>query len=340
MTNPRDTGRYDAITDTWIDQQVRIDFAWGNIPIQPNDDRGEDTLDPELDSHIIATDGWSSFPEFEPNVGFDIQEVVVPNVVDFDSVSAAEQALLLSELVLGTVTTSTVGATSSNWGWVKSQNPAASTSVAPGTAVNLVSYDYVSAATTGSISGFQRTAIPALGGSLNGDQAVMYVTGRNTWPAVGSTITVTGTSTASYNATYTVVQVAPDDAYNTGGTAIKVTLTSGAFVGTSSSGGTWAFPVAAIFGPTDNWAINMGTLALSSMTTVPAELTNGGFADYRVQIVGGTAAGTHVISNVIGPDMMFSGTYINSDTLTGFMSVKGVGASGGTDVGILSIIPA
>lgn len=70
MTNPRDTGRWDAINQEYVDTNVRIDFAWGNIPIQPNDDR-DTGLDPELDSHIIATDGWSSFPEFEPNTGFD-----------------------------------------------------------------------------------------------------------------------------------------------------------------------------------------------------------------------------------------------------------------------------
>lgn len=67
----RDSGRYDAFSDTWSDDNVRIDFVWGNIPMQPNDDRDEG-LDPELDSHIIATDGWSSFPEFEPNTGFDV----------------------------------------------------------------------------------------------------------------------------------------------------------------------------------------------------------------------------------------------------------------------------
>lgn len=69
MTNPRDTGRYDAINDTWIDQQVRVDFAWGNIPMQPDDDR-DTGLDSQLDSHVIATDGWAYFPDFAENVGF------------------------------------------------------------------------------------------------------------------------------------------------------------------------------------------------------------------------------------------------------------------------------
>lgn len=345
MTNPRDTGRYDAIEQEYIDQQVRIDFAWGNIPMQPNDDRGEDTLDPELDSHIIATSGYQNFPAFTtgspyddtvenitvPNVvglsqsaaqsalaaaGLDYETtttetgansgndgkvktqspaagtsvnaestvdlvvyenpaVTVPNVVDFDSVSAAAEALVLEGLTLGTVTTSTEGATTGNWGWVKSQNPAANTSVAPGTAVNLVSYDYVSAATTGSISGFQRTAISSLGGSLNGNETVMYVTGRSTWPAVGSTITVTGSSAASYNATYTVVQVAQDDAYNTGGTAIKVGRTDGlGYSGvTSSSGGTWSKGIAASgtsLRSGRNWALEGGTYAyFGAADTIP-----------------------------------------------------------------------
>lgn len=65
----RDSGRYNALTDTWIDQNVKVDFAWGNIPMQPDDDR-DSGLDAQLDSHIIATDGWANFPDFAENTGF------------------------------------------------------------------------------------------------------------------------------------------------------------------------------------------------------------------------------------------------------------------------------
>lgn len=314
MTNPRDTGRYDAINQEFIDQQVRIDFAWGNIPMQPNDDRGMAQLDPELDSHIIATSGYEGFPAFTTGAPFDdtIENVVVPNlvgledptaaeealdevglvlgdtdpstvgansgnnnsvksqspaagttvnvgssvdivvynnpavivpsVVDFDSVSAAEEYLISEGLVLGTVTTSSVGATSQNNNWVKSQSPASGTSVAPGTAVNLVKYVYEVASTTGPIAGFNRGPVIDSGWSLNGSDAVMYLVGRTVRPAIGDTITVSGTSSAKWNQNWSVSAVINNDSYNSGGTAVKITaLNDNTFAtpNSTSTGGTW-----------------------------------------------------------------------------------------------------
>ena len=412
MTNPRDTGRYDAIEQEYIDQQVRVDFAWGNIPMQPNDDRGEDTLAPLLDSHIIAVAGYQNFPSFTPGAPFDdtllnvtvpnvvglteqaakdainavglnwtrlldevgansgntgnvkyqtpeegtilnVEDTVtigvynnpmvtVPSVVDFDSVSAAEAYLVDSGLVLGTVTTSTVGATTSNWGWVKSQSPASGTSVAPGTAVNLVSYNYASAATTGSISGFARSAISSLGGSLNGDQAIMYVTGRNTWPAVGSTINVTGSSASQYNVAFTVTQVAADDAYNTGGTAIKVTLVSGNFGGVNtSSGGTWAFPPSATLGPVTNWKINgygfSANVIFENQADVSAISSNS--SGYRLVITGGAKEGTYQIFGASAN----AGTYVVSVVTSGppftLRGSTSTSSSGTVDAGTVAVWP-
>jgi len=45
----------------------QVDFVWGNLPLQPNDERGEDTLDYSLDNHVIAQIGWSNYPQFIPN---------------------------------------------------------------------------------------------------------------------------------------------------------------------------------------------------------------------------------------------------------------------------------
>lgn len=286
MTNQRDTGRYDAIEREYIDQQVRIDFAWGNIPIQPNDDRGVAVLDPVLDSHEITYLNWNGFPAYVPNTvdgggsgsgsggsggsgsgsgsgGGGPLLVSVPSVVDFDSVSAAAAYLVSVGLVLGNVTTSTEGATSSNWGWVKSQSPSANASVAPGTAVDLVSYNFVSSATTGSVAGFTRNGAP-MGWSLNGVDAVMFVTGRSTWPAVNSTINVTGSSDTSYNTIYTVLDVKADNSYNTGGTAIKVTRASGSYATNASTGGTWSIGIApsgTSLRSGRNWALESGTYA-------------------------------------------------------------------------------
>lgn len=44
---------------------VAVDFVWGNFPLQPNDVReesGGELLDPALDNHVIAYEGWNGYP--------------------------------------------------------------------------------------------------------------------------------------------------------------------------------------------------------------------------------------------------------------------------------------
>ena len=63
---------------------VQVDFVWGNLPLQPDELRGEATLDPTLDNHSIATTGYSNYPSFIPNYAGDGDtdpEVVVPDVL-------------------------------------------------------------------------------------------------------------------------------------------------------------------------------------------------------------------------------------------------------------------
>lgn len=63
---------------------VQVDFVWGNFPLQPDADRGGNTLDPTLDNHSIATTGYANFPQFIPNYAGDGDtgfEVVVPDVL-------------------------------------------------------------------------------------------------------------------------------------------------------------------------------------------------------------------------------------------------------------------
>lgn len=90
---------------------VQVDFVWGNMPMQPDDARGENTLDPALDNHIIATSGYEGFPGFITGAPYDdtIANAVVPNVVGLTE-SAANTALVNAGLVKGAVTTTTVGA--------------------------------------------------------------------------------------------------------------------------------------------------------------------------------------------------------------------------------------
>ena len=65
---------------------VAVDFVWGNFPMQPNDDREENgggLLDPDLDNHSIAYEGWNGYPLYTPNTagaegaGY----IVVPSVI-------------------------------------------------------------------------------------------------------------------------------------------------------------------------------------------------------------------------------------------------------------------
>lgn len=307
-----------------------VDFVWGNLPLQPDNDRtdGEPVevvesdvpqnhqwsgytvypsgqLDPELDSHNIAADNYVGYPSFVsggfvavPQVPFPctVQQYITlleaaglvfddsfyeentigpelngqvtttspaagtlvepgayvevnyyADYVDNNTVPdigglawpQANAAIEAAGFTVGNTSEQTLdGATSENTNHVATQNPAAGSQAPAGDAINYVTYAPLSTATTGPISGFNRTALSSLGGSLNGDQAVMYVVGRETWPTVGSTITISGTSTSDWNQDVTVVAVAYDDSYNTGGTAIKFTFT-GVHTGNTSSGGTW-----------------------------------------------------------------------------------------------------
>jgi hypothetical protein len=66
---------------------VVVDFVWGNMPLQPNDDRVEpNLLNWALDNHIIADSGWGGYPLFTANsAGSDVSGstdyITVPNVL-------------------------------------------------------------------------------------------------------------------------------------------------------------------------------------------------------------------------------------------------------------------
>ena len=232
MTNPKDSGRYDAVNDQWIDQQVRVDFAWGNIPMQPNDDRNVN-LDETLDSHIIATSGYEGFPAFITGAPYDdtVENFVVPDVTGLTIIQATV-ALSAGDLSISEAT-STVGATSGNNNKVKAQSIPAGTTVNVGSAITLTKYNYVAPATTGPISAIRYdAALPA------GDYK-MYLIGQTVKPTVGWTVTTTGNGNSFYNSiAWEVISVENDDAYNTGGT--KVVLRNAAVVTTNEGiGGTW-----------------------------------------------------------------------------------------------------
>jgi hypothetical protein len=143
----RERRRIMAIPNPPVDDRgnVRVDHVWGGtLPMQPNDARGSNVLDPNLDNHNIVYSGWNGYPGYEPNnpVYQDlVPNATVPNVVGVLQ-ATAESTIEDADLVVGTVTTADNdgGATEANDGTVKSQSPAAGTVVNEGTDVDLVVY--------------------------------------------------------------------------------------------------------------------------------------------------------------------------------------------------------
>lgn len=145
---------------------VKVDFIWGNLPMQPDDERtgsatqiGGSTgdygwaqttkvksaaLNKALNNHSVALNNWNGYPDYNPNAPYldTIDQVAVPNVVGVTETSAGN-SLVAVGLVKGTVTTTADGATAENDGLVKTQSIAAGTQKNLGTAVNLVKYAYV-----------------------------------------------------------------------------------------------------------------------------------------------------------------------------------------------------
>jgi hypothetical protein len=74
---------------------VVVDHVWGNMPMQPKDDRVENgggLLDPALDNHNVAYEGWNGYPLYTPNTagpegaGY----IVVPSVIGQTTANATD----------------------------------------------------------------------------------------------------------------------------------------------------------------------------------------------------------------------------------------------------------
>jgi hypothetical protein len=126
---------------------INIDYVWGNMPMQPNDDRGT-ALTSTLGDHSRVTTSWNGYPGYVPNNSGTWDDITVPDVVGMTE-TAATAALVAVGLTKGAVTTANnaAGATSGNDGKVKTQTPAAAAVVNPSPggvslAVALVKYAY------------------------------------------------------------------------------------------------------------------------------------------------------------------------------------------------------
>ena len=227
MSNERDSGLADG-----SQTNVRIDFVWGNIPLQPNDDRA-DELVYELDSHSIAIDGYAGYPK-AVSAGFvQVPQVRMPESFQSYSDFLATFGLVAAE---GAVLPNTVNETLN--GQVSTTNPPVGTIVPVGTsvAINVLG----AYAPPGSpIAGMRTDFIPGAW-SLNLGDIVMYLNGRTPRPYVGQVIKVQGNSNNSLNQGYNVVDVADDDSFNTGGTAVWLRAFEKAYMDPNTNeGGIW-----------------------------------------------------------------------------------------------------
>jgi hypothetical protein len=149
---------------------VAVDFVWGNIPMQPNDEREENgqtvLLDPDLDNHSIAYEGWNGYPQYNPGVagaegaGY----IVVPSVLGQTTANARDiledDGLVVTAAAAATNAVSTVTALSRTGSAVTLTSAGAGAKYPTGTSIT--------------VTGLSGTAVP-----LNG------------------TFTVTGTATNS-----------------------------------------------------------------------------------------------------------------------------------------------
>jgi hypothetical protein len=73
---------------------VAVDHVWGNVPMQPNDVRTENgggLLDPTLDNHVIAYEGWNGYPQYNPGAAGAEGDgyIIVPGILGLTLVRAS-----------------------------------------------------------------------------------------------------------------------------------------------------------------------------------------------------------------------------------------------------------
>jgi len=158
--------------------EIAIDFAWGNMPPQPNDARTT-RLDLTLGDHINLESGWGGYPQFTPDTpGSDVagstNYVQVPNVIGMTT-SDADDVMKDSGL---TVTTA---AGASNVG--KTVTAVARTAGSAVMSITCGSHGFVAGnkVTVSDVSG---------GDGVNGVWTVLAVTNANVFTVTGTATTV------------------------------------------------------------------------------------------------------------------------------------------------------
>lgn len=202
-------------------------FAWSIFEIPT----ATEEIDGIVDSYYIDGVVYLNVYKYDSTL---VVMLEVPNVVGMTEAQAI--TALTNAGFNHSSSTSSSGATSGNNGKIKSQSPAGGESAQEGSYVSIVKYNYVVLANSvnGNISGIRW----AWHGDTSGYYA-MFIRGTVFAGTVGSTISISGTSTGM-DGNHTVVSITPDNSFDTGGTRIMVTRDSAATGISSTVTGTWA----------------------------------------------------------------------------------------------------
>lgn len=182
---------------------VVVDRVWGNVPMQPNDVRvenGGELLDPTLDNHEIAYEGWNGYPLYAPNTAGAEGDgyIVVPSVLGLTT-AAATRVLQDDGLVV------TAGTAATNAAKDITQFNATSATVA-----------VVSTSTASTAYPVGTKVVISAGTPAESDPVNLPAYALGTWTvtaANSTTITIAGTGftvadTTGVNATETIVGLA------------------------------------------------------------------------------------------------------------------------------------
>jgi hypothetical protein len=119
----------------------KVDFVWGNMPMQPDTARGV-ALSAVAD-HVNAKNAYNGFPDYLPVYPYldSIANIAVP-VITGVLEATATTSLTTAGLVKGTVTTwnTAQGATAGNTGKIANCTPTDGTIVNVGSTVNVTRY--------------------------------------------------------------------------------------------------------------------------------------------------------------------------------------------------------
>jgi hypothetical protein len=208
---------------------VVVDFVWGNLPLQPNDDRVEpNLLNPTLDNHIIALSNWGGYPLFTANnAGSDVvgptDYITVTNVLGKTTALAIDaledDGFYVAATGVNTITTATAATNTATQptGVNVTTTTAATITIAGGTGTWAVGTKVTITAGTGI-----PTAVVGTWTVTGGNGSTLIIAGSG-WTVANSGAITPGTVLKGTTGTIKAQSIAAGAASIAPGTAITIT---------------------------------------------------------------------------------------------------------------------